>query len=159
MFIVVKCGELDEVVMLMWDAAGSIVVNFLDLKSIDVMGLPSESDLVDVVNHRNGNYAPIRDQEDPILGIFDKPLPCFGCGIGWFSLLLGFVFPVMWYYAAFLYFGKYYHRDPRERTGLQASAIAALICTTAVFIVAQARKMLASWRVQLLIPEAVWASL
>lgn len=49
------------------------------------MGLPSESDLVDVVNHRNGNYAPIRDQEDPILGIFDKPLPCFGCGIGWFS--------------------------------------------------------------------------
>ncbi|CAL9009756.1 unnamed protein product [Prunus brigantina] len=99
------------------------------------MGLPSESDLVDVVNHRNGNYAPIRDQEDPILGIFDKPLPCFGCGIGWFSLLLGFVFPVMWYYAAFLYFGKYYHRDPRERSGLQASAIAALICTTAVFIV------------------------
>lgn len=41
-----------------------------------------------------------------------------------FSLLLGFVFPVMWYYAAFLYLGKYYHRDPRERTGLQASAIA-----------------------------------
>ncbi|ONI15474.1 hypothetical protein PRUPE_3G044700 [Prunus persica] len=90
---------------------------------------------MDQMNHRNGNYSPIRDQEDPILGIFDKPLPCFGCGIGWFSLLLGFVFPVMWYYAAFLYFGKYYHRDPRERTGLQASAIAALICTTAVFIV------------------------
>jgi hypothetical protein len=39
-------------------------------------------------------------------------------------LLLGFVFPVMWYYAAFLYFWKYYDKDPRERSGLGASAIA-----------------------------------
>ncbi|XP_018502813.2 uncharacterized protein LOC103946521 isoform X1 [Pyrus x bretschneideri] len=78
----------------------------------------------DVVNHRSGDYAPIGDQEDPKLGMFDKPLPCFGWGIGWFSLLLGFVFPVMWYYATFLYFSKYYQKDPRERTGLEASAVA-----------------------------------
>ncbi|KAF6138675.1 hypothetical protein GIB67_009869 [Kingdonia uniflora] len=37
--------------------------------------------------------------------------------------LLGFVFPVMWYYATVLYFGNYYHKDPREMAGLVASAI------------------------------------
>ncbi|GKE46942.1 ribosomal protein L18a, partial [Tanacetum coccineum] len=35
-----------------------------------------------------------------------------------------FAFPVMWYYATFLYFGNYYRKDPRERAGLAASAIA-----------------------------------
>ena len=39
------------------------------------------------------------------------------------SFLLGFVFPPLWYYATFLYFGNYYRRDPRERAGLAASAI------------------------------------
>ncbi|WRX26406.1 hypothetical protein QQP08_018893 [Theobroma cacao] len=78
----------------------------------------------EAVEHRNGEYALIRDAEDPQLGLYDKPLPCFGCGIGWFSLLLGFVFPLMWYYATILYFGNYYHKDPRERAGLAASAIA-----------------------------------
>ncbi|KAA8541673.1 hypothetical protein F0562_022825 [Nyssa sinensis] len=77
----------------------------------------------DVKEHDNGNYIPIRDAEDNQLGMFDKPLPCFGCGIGWFSLLLGFVFPLMWYYATILYFGNYYHKDPRERAGLAANAI------------------------------------
>lgn len=32
-----------------------------------------------------GKYALIRDVEDFQSGIYDKPLPCFGCGIGWFS--------------------------------------------------------------------------
>lgn len=41
-----------------------------------------------------------------------------------FSFLLGFLCPVMWYYATFLYFGNYYRKDPRERAGLAASAIA-----------------------------------
>lgn len=72
--------------------------------------------------------------EDFYGGIYDKPLPCFGCGIGWFSFLLGFVFPLMWYYATILYFGNYYRKDPRERSGLAASAIAALICSIATFI-------------------------
>lgn len=62
--------------------------------------------------------------EDLNEGIFDKPLPCCGCGIGWFSFLLGFVFPLMWYYSTILYFGNYYRKDPRERAGLAASAIA-----------------------------------
>lgn len=30
----------------------------------------------------------------------------------------------MWYYATFLYFGNYYRKDPRERAGLAAAAIA-----------------------------------
>lgn len=25
------------------------------------------------------------EKEDPRLSMFDKPLPCFGCGIGWLS--------------------------------------------------------------------------
>ncbi|KAJ1420353.1 60S ribosomal protein L18a-like protein isoform X1 [Sesbania bispinosa] len=89
---------------------------------------------MDTADQRNGEYVPIRDSENPVLGKFDKPLPCFGCGIGWFSFLLGFVCPVMWYYATILYFGNYYHKDPRERAGLAASAIAALIFTIAMLI-------------------------
>ncbi|CAH8287343.1 unnamed protein product [Eruca vesicaria subsp. sativa] len=37
--------------------------------------------------------------------------------------LMGFVFPFLWYYAMFLYFGNYYSKEPRERAGLSASAI------------------------------------
>ncbi|KAJ6700757.1 RIBOSOMAL PROTEIN L18AE FAMILY [Salix koriyanagi] len=65
------------------------------------------------MNQREGDYVPIRDAENIQLGMFDKPLPCFGCGIGWFSFLLGFVFPLMWYFSAILYFGKYYNKDPK----------------------------------------------
>ncbi|XP_038710262.1 60S ribosomal protein L18a-like protein isoform X2 [Tripterygium wilfordii] len=86
-------------------------------------------------NHERGNYTIIRDPEDLEAGIYDKPLPCFGCGIGWFSFLLGFAFPLMWYYATILYFGNYYRKDPRERAGLAASAIAAMVCSVAVVII------------------------
>ncbi|MED6137566.1 hypothetical protein PIB30_066148 [Stylosanthes scabra] len=89
---------------------------------------------MDTSEQEKGEYALIRDSEDPQLGKFDKPLPCFGCGIGWFSLLLGFACPLLWYYATILYFGNYYHKDPRERAGLAASAIAALVFTIAVLI-------------------------
>ncbi|XVE97943.1 hypothetical protein REPUB_Repub03eG0062500 [Reevesia pubescens] len=71
-----------------------------------------------------GKYTLIKDVEDFQTGIFDKPLPCFGCGIGWFCFLLGFVCPLMWFYATFHYFGNHYRKDPRERAGLAASAIA-----------------------------------
>ncbi|OIT29247.1 PREDICTED: 60S ribosomal protein L18a-like protein [Nicotiana attenuata] len=90
--------------------------------------------LQDAKEHPSNNYMLLKDVEDNQLGIFDRPLPCFGCGIGWFSLLLGFVFPFMWYYATILYFGNYYHKDPRERAGLAANAIAALIFTVAVLV-------------------------
>ncbi|KAF6169419.1 hypothetical protein GIB67_015043 [Kingdonia uniflora] len=43
------------------------------------------------------------------------------------KFLLGFMFPLMWtmwYYAAVVYFGNYYRKDPRKRAGLAASAIA-----------------------------------
>lgn len=35
--------------------------------------------------HQNGAYVLLKDDENPNLGVYDKPLPCFGCGIGWFS--------------------------------------------------------------------------
>ncbi|XP_074288625.1 large ribosomal subunit protein eL20z-like isoform X2 [Silene latifolia] len=81
-------------------------------------------------------YTLIEDADDSLLGLYDKPLPCFGCGIGWFSFLLGFALPLMWYYATILYFRNYYQRDPRERTGLAACAIAALGFSIVVLIVA-----------------------
>ncbi|XP_076881176.1 uncharacterized protein LOC143529234, partial [Bidens hawaiensis] len=88
----------------------------------------------DLRRDKNGNYTLIGDAEGNELGYFDKPLPCFGFGIGWFCLLFGFIFPLLWYYATILYFRNYYQKDPRERTGLAANAIAALICTIAVLI-------------------------
>ncbi|KAL4652491.1 hypothetical protein ACB092_01G237200 [Castanea dentata] len=80
--------------------------------------------ITDAVGREKGKYTLVKDLEHSQLGTYDKPLPCFGCGIGWFSFLLGFVFPLLWYYATILYFGNYYRRDPRERAGLAASAIA-----------------------------------
>uniref|UniRef100_A0A0E0FH92 Uncharacterized protein n=1 Tax=Oryza nivara TaxID=4536 RepID=A0A0E0FH92_ORYNI len=35
-----------------------------------------------------------------------------------------FLCPLIWYYAATLYCCKYYNKDPRERPGLAASAVA-----------------------------------
>ncbi|CAF2109168.1 unnamed protein product [Brassica oleracea] len=59
-----------------------------------------------------------QDADDMETRVFDNPLSCFGCGLGWLFFLLGFVFTPLWYYATFLYFGNYYHRDPRERAAL-----------------------------------------
>ncbi|XP_039036549.1 uncharacterized protein LOC120173437 isoform X3 [Hibiscus syriacus] len=82
-----------------------------------------------------GKYTLIKDVEDFQTGVFDKPLPCFGCGIGWFSFLVGFLCPLMWYYATFIYFGNHYRKDPRERAGLAASAIAAMVCSVVLLII------------------------
>ncbi|XP_072977900.1 uncharacterized protein [Typha angustifolia] len=79
-----------------------------------------------------GKYALMN--EDPRLAMFDKPLPCFGCGIGWSLLLVGCVCPFIWYCASILYLCKYYNRDPRERAGLAACAFAALLCTIVALI-------------------------
>lgn len=89
----------------------------------------------DASDHQRGKYTLIRDAEDSQQGIYDKPLPCFGCGIGWFSFLLGFACPLLWYYATFLYFGNCYRKDPRERAGLAASAIAAMVCSAVLLII------------------------
>lgn len=40
---------------------------------------------MDVADHEKGNYTLIRGPEDFQTGLYDKPLPCYGCGIGWFS--------------------------------------------------------------------------
>ncbi|CAN6914675.1 unnamed protein product [Brassica oleracea] len=84
------------------------------------------SAIKDVMVCGKGRYTLVQDVDDVENGAYDKPLPCFGCGIGWFSFLLGFVFPFLWYYSTFLYFGNYYRKDPRERAGLAASAITAM---------------------------------
>ncbi|KAK7265400.1 hypothetical protein RJT34_33020 [Clitoria ternatea] len=96
----------------------------------------SRGQAIDATGHGKGKYALIRDAEDFQTGIYDKPLPFNGCGIGWFSFLFGFVFPPMWYYATILYFGNHYRKDPRERAGLAASAIAALVCSVGLMIIA-----------------------
>ncbi|KAJ7955932.1 60S ribosomal protein L18a-like protein [Quillaja saponaria] len=98
---------------------------------------PSDSlyrQALDADDRDKGKYILIRDPEDFQQGTYDKPLPCFGCGIGWFSFLLGFLCPAMWYYATILYIGNHYRKDPRERAGLAASAIAALACSVALLV-------------------------
>lgn len=84
-----------------------------------------------------GSYVALEDGKQAYSsdGIFDQPLPCFGCGIGWFSFLLGIVFPFAWFFGTILYFTNYYRSDPRERAGLAACAVAALICTIVVIII------------------------
>ncbi|XP_047950074.1 uncharacterized protein LOC125195859 [Salvia hispanica] len=89
----------------------------------------------DAAEREKGKYTLIKDEEDSQLGLYDKPLPCFGCGIGWFSFLVGFLCPLTWYYATILYFGNYYRKDPRERAGLAASAIAAMGFSVILLIV------------------------
>ncbi|XP_051148874.1 60S ribosomal protein L18a-like protein [Andrographis paniculata] len=84
------------------------------------------------VDKDKGRYTLIKDEE---LGLYDKPLPCFGCGHGWFSFLTGFLCPPMWYYATILYFGNHYRKDPRERAGLAASAIAAMAFSVILLII------------------------
>ncbi|KAK3164081.1 hypothetical protein QOZ80_1AG0012430 [Eleusine coracana subsp. coracana] len=81
-----------------------------------------------------GKYTLLRDEENPRLAIFERRLPCCGCGIGWSSFLLGFLCPLIWYFPAILYCCKYYNKDPRERPGLAASAVAALIFTILAII-------------------------
>ncbi|KAJ1437154.1 hypothetical protein SESBI_04003 [Sesbania bispinosa] len=72
----------------------------------------------DAAENDKGKYSLIRDPEDFQTGLYDKPLPCYGCGVGWFSFLFGFLCPPLWYYATILYFGNYYRKDPRERAGV-----------------------------------------
>lgn len=95
----------------------------------------SKGQVTDAVDREKGKYTLLKDPEDFPVGIYDKPLPCFGCGVGWFSFLLGFAFPLLWYYATFLYFGNYYRKDPRERAGLAAAAIAAMTFSVVLMII------------------------
>lgn len=40
---------------------------------------------MDAAEQIKGEHVPTSESENPLLGKFDQPLPCFGCGIGWFS--------------------------------------------------------------------------
>ncbi|MCO5574300.1 hypothetical protein L7F22_028082 [Adiantum nelumboides] len=75
----------------------------------------------------NGGYIALED--GTFGGMFDKPLRCFGCGIGWLLFLVGIIFPIAWFAGTILYLIGYSRSDPRERAGLGACAAAALICT------------------------------
>ncbi|XP_047322700.1 uncharacterized protein LOC124926507 isoform X2 [Impatiens glandulifera] len=108
-----------------------LVKSFSD-KHVDLLRPTTRYNSTVKDNEKGGKYMLIRD--DTELGTYDKPLPCFGCGIGWFSFLLGFAFPIMWYYATFLYFGNY-RKDPRERAGLAASAIAAMAISVILLLI------------------------
>ncbi|KAI5068633.1 hypothetical protein GOP47_0016978 [Adiantum capillus-veneris] len=78
----------------------------------------------------NGGYIALEDGKlDSYDGMFDKPLLCFGCGIGWLLFLVGIIFPIAWFAGTILYLIGYSKSDPRERAGLGACAAAALICT------------------------------
>ncbi|XP_048424260.1 uncharacterized protein LOC108867733 [Pyrus x bretschneideri] len=75
---------------------------------------------------------------DLLDGMYDKPLSCLDRTKDLRidardRFLLGFAFPPLWYYATVLYFGNHL-KDPRERPGLAASAIAALICSVIVAV-------------------------
>eukprot|EP00249_Psilotum_nudum_P011791 c23386_g2_i1 orf=526-804(+) len=77
------------------------------------------------------NYG-LSSESQPLVGFYDRPLPFCGCGIGWFSFIFGFIMPLSWYYGTILYLTSYYHTEPRERAGLAACAVAALVCTIAI---------------------------
>lgn len=70
----------------------------------------------------------------PYIGIYDRRLPCCGCGVGWFSFLAGFLLPLFWYYGTIRFLLTQHHNDPRERPGLAACAIATLVSTVALVI-------------------------
>ncbi|CAM8887171.1 unnamed protein product [Rhodiola kirilowii] len=97
--------------------------------------------------HGSSKYTLVRDVEDQF-GIYDKPLPCFGCGIGWFSFLLGFAFPPLWYYSIILYLRSYYRKDPRERAGLAASAVAGMTFTVAAVIMIVVLRYSQPWAIR-----------
>eukprot|EP00250_Pteridium_aquilinum_P035068 c8560_g1_i1 orf=194-544(+) len=107
--------------------------------TIEISGIKKLMDMVKLSSSEteNGGYTLLEDGEfvDSYGGMFDQPLPCFGCGIGWFLFLLGIIFPVAWFIGTFLYLISYYKSDPRERAGLGACAAAALICSVIIFII------------------------
>lgn len=37
------------------------------------------------VDRDKGRYTLVKYADENQQGLYDKPLPCFGCGIGWFS--------------------------------------------------------------------------
>ncbi|XP_042484062.1 uncharacterized protein LOC122064436 isoform X2 [Macadamia integrifolia] len=90
-----------------------------------VMAHAPDEGICSLLGTRKGGY---------LIGIYDRPLSFCGCGVGWFFFAFGFAFPPLWYYATVLYFRNQSLKDPRERAGLAASAIAALICSVAVLI-------------------------
>lgn len=79
-----------------------------------------------------GNYRSTLIGHSSVGLHHNGPLPCCGCGIGWWSFLMGFVFPLFWYYGAFRFFAPQYRSELRERPGLAACVVAAFVNTVAL---------------------------
>lgn len=79
-----------------------------------------------------GNYMSTSTTQSYVGLHQNGPLPCCGCGIGWWSFLMGFVFPFFWYYGAFCFFAPQYRSELRERPGLIACVMAAFVNTMAL---------------------------
>jgi len=80
----------------------------------------------------NGVLAgPEEAQQQPYVRLYDGALPCCGCGVVWCCFVCGFILPLFWYYATFLFLAQC-QNDPRKRPGLVACSIAALINTMAL---------------------------
>ncbi|XP_059063422.1 large ribosomal subunit protein eL20z [Cryptomeria japonica] len=63
----------------------------------------------------------------------EERLPCCGLGIGWLLFILGFIFAsIPWYVGAFLLFCC--RQDYREKPGLVACTIAAVLSAIAVIV-------------------------
>ncbi|KAG9149965.1 hypothetical protein Leryth_010037 [Lithospermum erythrorhizon] len=62
-----------------------------------------------------------------------RPLPCCGCGIGWFLFIIGFFLgAIPWYLGAFVML--FSRIDYREKPGYIACTVAAILTTIAVII-------------------------
>lgn len=84
--------------------------------------------------NQQGGYQPVTGypidgspENNPNRRTYDTdPLPFCGLGFGWFLFILGFfIASVPWYVGAFIFFCLSY--DYREKSGLAACAIAALV--------------------------------
>ncbi|KAM7257939.1 hypothetical protein ACFE04_013680 [Oxalis oulophora] len=65
--------------------ADTVQSHFVPSPRIIKLEVCSNCMVTDGGDREKGKYSLIRDPEDFQVGIYDKPLPCFGCGIGWFS--------------------------------------------------------------------------
>ncbi|KAH7278335.1 hypothetical protein KP509_38G036600 [Ceratopteris richardii] len=89
---------------------------------VQISETPRNSSRTFIADSSEDEYESLPESH-PLIGLYDKPLPCFGCGMGWVMVVLGLVFPPLWYCGALLYLTNYYDYDPRERSGLAAAAI------------------------------------
>ncbi|CAM0880650.1 unnamed protein product [Alopecurus aequalis] len=73
------------------------------------------------------------DAEAGVAGHRHDRLPCCGLGIGWVLFIIGFFLTIPWYAGAIL---LCFYREKREKPGLVACTVAAVIITILIVIAA-----------------------